>query len=151
MDTVPGGEVEQADARRHADAHLRGAATAASRGLVIGVAFAVACVALACGTDGRGALQRGVASPADAAAAVASTVVPSTTVPTTEAPLRTFVVAANGDWSGIDDPARIAEVEAGIQSYSVIAVGDVFGFSWSPCHACGTRLGGDRFEAFVIG
>lgn len=61
------------------------------------------------------------------------------------------MVAANGDWSGIDDPARIAEVEAGIQSYSVIAVGDVFGFSWSPCHACGTRLGGDRFEAFVIG
>ena len=39
-----------------------------------------------------------MASPADAAAAVASTVVPSTTVPTTEAPLRTFVVAANGDF-----------------------------------------------------
>jgi hypothetical protein len=74
-------------------------ATRRTRAVAITGTFALACLALACGTDGRGALQRGVASPVDVAAADSGTTDTSVpTTPTTAAPLRTFVLAATGDF-----------------------------------------------------
>lgn len=54
---------------------------------------------------------------------------------------------ANGDLSGIDDADRIAEIEA--CNVPVFVGDDVVDFSWSPCGACGTRLGGTRFAALI--
>jgi hypothetical protein len=79
---------------------------------------------------------------------------------------------ANGDTTGIDDEEREREVRAqvGIPENYHVAVGhlhtvedcgqDVVDgvadcpyeeatFSWKPCDACGTRLGGDRFPAMM--
>lgn len=57
---------------------------------------------------------------------------------------------ANNDLSGVEDDARRAEVQAGLKDYPFLAVGEDAGFSWSPCEACGSRLGGDRMWASVL-
>jgi hypothetical protein len=56
---------------------------------------------------------------------------------------------ANGDFSGMDE-ATEAAVIAGMERTGHLAVGDDYGFSWSACHACGSHLGGDRFEATKV-
>ena len=53
---------------------------------------------------------------------------------------------ANGDLPDMAGDERIAE----ITSSDPFVVGDHYGFSWSKCDACGSRSGGDRFEASVI-
>lgn len=58
---------------------------------------------------------------------------------------------ANGDSSGIDDPEREYEVRrARLLAGRSITTGDEAGFSWSRCGACGTTLGGDRHEAWLL-
>lgn len=57
---------------------------------------------------------------------------------------------ANNDLSGVEDEARRVEVQAGLNDYPFLAVGEEAGFSWSPCEACGSRLGGDRVWAWVL-
>jgi hypothetical protein len=57
------------------------------------------------------------------------------------------MVHANNDWSGIEED-RIAEVEQGLEQYPFLALGDdTIDFTWRPCQACGSRLGGARFTA----
>lgn len=53
---------------------------------------------------------------------------------------------ANGDASMIDDPQRF---EAVTWERRQFYVGEAAGFSWQRCDACGSTLGGDRFEAQV--
>jgi hypothetical protein len=38
--------------------------------------------------------------------------------------------------------------EARAKGHDFVAGQEDFGFSWSPCHLCGSSLGGDRFQAF---
>lgn len=38
----------------------------------------------------------------------------------------------------------------GVPDNCTVAIGDDAGFSWSPCEACGSKLGGDRFEAVYL-
>lgn len=54
---------------------------------------------------------------------------------------------ANADLSGVEDEGRIAEVQA--CSAHVIVGDDIDTFSWAPCDACGTRLGGTRIAALI--
>lgn len=60
---------------------------------------------------------------------------------------------ANGDTTGIGDPEREAEVRASARipegHHVALTCSDECegGFSWSPCGACGSRLGGDRHPA----
>jgi hypothetical protein len=62
---------------------------------------------------------------------------------------------ANGDTTGIDDPEREAEVlaQAGIPEGWHVALDCPEdcegGFSWSPCGACRSPLGGDRHPAVL--
>ena len=58
------------------------------------------------------------------------------------------------------DPQKVAEIQAGLNSYGTGAEfhyitdsekGELSGgFSWSPCDVCGDTLGGDRFDGFVM-
>ena len=62
------------------------------------------------------------------------------------------VVIANGDWTGIDDPEREAEIEEGLASipgHWVLGEGEM-DFSWRGCDCCGSPLGGSRHEALVL-
>lgn len=61
------------------------------------------------------------------------------------------IVAANGDYSGIESDERIAEVDAGLEALGEISANwdsetdeGIEEFSWRPCDACGSSLGGDR-------
>lgn len=58
------------------------------------------------------------------------------------------MVHANADWSGVPDES-VAAIEAGLERFPFLAVGEPHGFSWSSCDACGSHLGGDRFTACV--
>jgi hypothetical protein len=57
------------------------------------------------------------------------------------------MVHANADSSGIESEERLSEVMRGLERFPVLAVLEPEGFSWSPCGACGSVLGGDRFRA----
>lgn len=60
---------------------------------------------------------------------------------------------ANADLSGVDDPERVAEVQA-CDSMFAVDCGDESefcdAFSTAPCDACRTRLAGSRHRAFLI-
>ena len=60
---------------------------------------------------------------------------------------------ANGDLP--DDPKRAREVEHGVASQGgYVCPGESDGdehFSWRPCHCCGSKLGGNRHPAIVLG
>jgi hypothetical protein len=73
--------------------------------------------------------------------------------------------AVNGDTSGIDDPQRERDVIEGVNALGPHLVPDfdsevpedadedngIEEFSWKPCDACGTRLGGGRHRFAVLG
>lgn len=43
-----------------------------------------------------------------------------------------------------------AEWLGGLDDSGHWVVGDEHGFSWRPCHSCGSALGGDRYEAAIL-
>jgi hypothetical protein len=71
--------------------------------------------------------------------------------------------AVNGDTSGIDDPNRERDVIEGVNALGPHLVPDfdsaedadedngIREFSYRPCDACGTRLGGGRHRFAVLG
>lgn len=62
------------------------------------------------------------------------------------------IVAANGDTSGIEDELRAAEVVAAVNALGHgFLIGDPSGFSWRWCDCCDSPLGGDRFDAVILG
>ena len=70
-----------------------------------------------------------------------------------------LIFACNGDVSGIDSPAREAEVVAGVAKLGPTLVpafdsetGDgIREFAHCPCDACGTRLAGSRHSFVILG
>jgi len=64
-----------------------------------------------------------------------------------------IMLLANGevcDGNGDDIADTVAAQIQGIwEDVRLIPGGDDLGFSWQDCQGCGTRLGGDRFEAFA--
>jgi len=69
-----------------------------------------------------------------------------------------MIVACNGDTSGIDDDARVKEVEEGLDSLGPCLVSDfdiedgsgIHEFSWSRCDCCGDSRGGSRHEFAIL-
>jgi len=70
-----------------------------------------------------------------------------------------LLAACNGDFSGIESDARVAEVEAGLASLGANLVPSfdsesgegIAKFSWSECDCCGSRLGGSRHTFAILG
>jgi len=69
-----------------------------------------------------------------------------------------MIVAVNGDYSGLTDE-RCEEVDAGLEGTGGYVVPNFDGsetddgireFSWSPCHCCGSELGGSRHRMAVL-
>lgn len=56
---------------------------------------------------------------------------------------------ANADVSGIDDEARLEAVTA-YEGFLVVDPDDQHDFSWKPCDACRSTLGGARFGATPV-
>lgn len=70
-----------------------------------------------------------------------------------------LMLACNGDASGIESDARVAECEAGLAELGPHLVPDfdsesgegIRDFSWHGCDACGSRLGGPSHRFAVLG
>ena len=70
-----------------------------------------------------------------------------------------LIAACNGDFTGIDSDARVAEVTAGLESCGPNLVPDfdsesgdgIEEFSWGGCDCCGSRLGGSRHRFAILG
>lgn len=56
---------------------------------------------------------------------------------------------ANGEAETPKRLERAIQATIGKPSGALAYDGEDLGFSWEPCEACGSTLGGERFKAFV--
>lgn len=69
------------------------------------------------------------------------------------------MIACNGDTSGFESDARVAECMAGLDGLGPNLVGDFDvekgegydEFSWGDCDCCGSTLGGSRHRFALLG